>query len=413
MGRTPLLDALACLLIGLLLGLERERSTPASEARFAGIRTFPLLVLAGYLAALAGEEHGMPLALPALILAVGGLAVAAYLRSGREQVGTTTEFAAVLAPLLGALVSWDQVLLAASLAVVVTLLLTLKSPLHRIAGGVSEEEIVAILKFGIVGIVLVPLLPTHPWGPYGAIVPRQVGYVVLILSGLSLAGYLAVRLVGGRAGWALVGLLGGFVSSTAVTLSLSGKSRDQPGLARALAVGMILASTVLYLRALFVVGLFDTTTARYLAPRLAVLFLAGLASASVGYPRGTEREGEGAPVGNPVELGRAAALGGLFALILLGARFAQETLGSTGLWAAGAVGGLIDVDSVAVAAARLRSQGLATVEAAGGSFLLATVSNLVVKGGIVALVGGRGVARRTLPALAGLGVATLLILWLW
>ena len=407
---TPLGGALVALAIGLLLGLERERSQRPDERLFAGIRTFPLLVLSGYLSGLASRQ-GLPLVLPALLLAVAGLAVASYLRSAVVHAGATTEAAAILAPLLGALVAWNQAVPAISLAVLVTLLLTLKAPLHRIAGSVSEEEIVAILKFGIVSVVLVPLLPTQPIGPYGALVPRHVGLVVVILCGVSLGGYLLVRLLGSGAGWPLAGAVGGLVSSTAVTLSLSGKARAVPELVRPLALGILLASTVLYLRGLLRIWLFDRALAAHLAPRLLVLFTLGaLASALLGQRSAADGAGSIVALGNPVELGRAVGLGLMFAAILLAARAAQEQLGRTGLWTAGFLGGFVDVDSVAIAAARLRQQGITTAGAAGGSYLLATLSNLLVKGGIAVLIGGRGLGRRVWPVFAVLAAATLALL---
>src|SRR5918995_1637364 len=105
----------------------------------------------------------------------------------------------LLAALLGGMVALGEVASAASAAVVATLLLTLKAPLHRMAGAVSEDEILAIVKFGIVAVVLLPLLPDQPMGPYGALVPRKLGLLVVIISGVSLVGYLMVRLLGGRA----------------------------------------------------------------------------------------------------------------------------------------------------------------------------------------------------------------------
>ena len=213
---TPLGGAFVALLLGLLLGLERERAKKA-QPLFAGIRTLPLISLSGFFAATAAEK-GMPLVLPALLLAVGAFGLASYLRATEPDAGITSEMAAIVAALLGAVVAWRQVPLAASAAVVVTLLLTLKAPLHRLAGKVSGEEVLAIVKFGIVAVVLLPLLPDAPVGPYGALVPRKVGLMVVILSGVSLVGYLLVRILGGRAGWALAGALGGLVSSTATTL---------------------------------------------------------------------------------------------------------------------------------------------------------------------------------------------------
>lgn len=409
MIHTPIGGALVTLLIGLLLGLERERSQGKAEGLFAGIRTFPLLTLSGYMAGFAAD-HGASLVLPATLLGIGGLAAISYVRSSQQHAGATTEVLAVFAPLLGALVQWGQAPLAASTAVVTTLLLTQKAPLHKIAGSISEEEIVAILKFAIVAVVLVPLLPARQMGPYGAIVPRQVGIVVLILSGVSLLAYLLVRLLGDRVGWVLAGLLGGMVSSTAVTLSFSSKARGAPAASRPLAVGLVLASTVLYLRSLLLTTIFDRELGFYLAPRLVVLFAIGAVFAAVLFRKKATSGTDRPSLGNPVELGRALTLGLLFTGIVVLSRVAQAKLGTRGLWLTGAVGGLIDVDSVAVAVARLHHQGLAPVESAGGSLLLATLSNAVLKSGIVVAIGGASLARVVLPAFGVLMAATVAIL---
>jgi uncharacterized membrane protein (DUF4010 family) len=406
---TPLGGAFVSLLLGLLLGLERERAKRA-EPLFAGIRTLPLIALCGFFSATAGQK-GMPLVLPALLLAVGAFGLASYLRAPEPDAGITSEVTALVAALLGAAVAWGQVPLAAAAAVVVTLLLTLKDPLHRLAGRVSGEEVLAIVKFGIVAVVILPLLPDEPVGPYGALVPRKVGLMVVILSGVSLVGYLLVRILGGRAGWALAGALGGLVSSTATTLSFSSKARDAREQTPALAVGVILASTVLYLRGAVVLGLMDRQLAMYLAPRLAVLLGIGLVFAAVQFRRGQRRPAEAMDLGNPVELGRAILLGLVFAVVIVLARVAQHKLGTAGLWTVGLIGGLVDVDSVAVAAARLRQQELATFEVAGGAYLLATVSNLAFKGAAVALTAGGEMARRVLPCFAVLAVATIAVLF--
>ena len=407
---TPAGGALVTLFIGLLLGLERERSQgKGGEGLFAGIRTFPILALSGYIAGFAAD-HGASLVLPATLLVIGSLAALSYWRSSSQHAGATTEVLALVAPLLGALVQWGQAPLAAAIAVVTTLLLTQKAPLHKIAGNISEEEIVAILKFGLVAVVLVPLLPTRPLGPYEAIVPRQVGIVVLILSGVSLLAYLLVRLLGDRAGWVLAGLLGGMVSSTAVTLSFSGKARDAPGAVRPLAVGLVLASTVLYMRGLLLTAIFDRELGIYLAPRLVALFVLGAVFAGFLFRKKATSSAEKPPLGNPVELGRAVTLGLIFSGVVVLSRVAQARLGTQGLWLTGVVGGFIDVDSVAVAVARLHQQGMAPVESAGGAFLLATLSNAVLKSGIVLIIGGARLARIVLPAFGILVVGTVAIL---
>jgi uncharacterized membrane protein (DUF4010 family) len=407
---TPLGGATVALLLGLLLGLERQRAKKG--AAFAGIRTFPLFAVCGFFGALAGLK-GIPWALPAVLLIVGGFGIAAYVREPEAGTGVTTEMTGLLVAVLGAVVALGEPAAAAAVAVLATLLLTLKAPLHRMAGAISEDEILAAMKFAVVAVVILPLLPDRPMGPYGALVPRNVGLLVVLLSGVGLFGYVLVKLLGGRAGWAIAGALGGLVSSTATTLSFAGKAREAAEQARALAVGVILASTVLYVRGGVVIALLDRELAAHLAPRLGVLFAVGLLAAALLYrrPRG-ERE-DGVSFGNPVELGRAVALAAIFAVVIVLARVAQERLGTAGLWVVGALGGLVDVDSVAVASARVRQDGAAALPAAAGAYLLATVTNLLFKAGAVLATGGRELARRVLPAFGALAAATgaLLVAW--
>lgn len=401
--------AVVAAMLGLLLGLERERTRMAKGSLFAGIRTFPLLCLAGFLGALLSQA-GPPLVLPAVLVGVGGLVVVSYLRTSEADLGATTEATALLAPLLGALVAFDKAPLAAAVAVLATLLLAQKDPLRRFAGAVSGDEILGLLKFGIVAAILLPLLPATPVGPLGAIVPRHVGLVVLTICGVSLGGYALVRLVGGRAGWTLAGLVGGLVSSTAVTLSFSGRARSSPTLARPLAAGILLASTVLYLRGLALLAVFDLPLALYLLPRL--LALTAVAALFVWRElRARDAGGRGqVDVGNPLDLGKALLLGLLFAAVLVVARVAQSRFGTAGFWGAAAVGGLVDVDSVTLASADLRGEGVVTLQIAAGGYLLGTLANLVVKAIMVAVAGGPLLRRHVLPGFLAMAAVTVVLL---
>jgi uncharacterized membrane protein (DUF4010 family) len=234
--------------------------------------------------------------------------------------------------------------------------------------------------------------------------------VVVALTAVSLIGYVLVRIAGGRAGWSLAGLLGGFVSSTAVALSLSGRARSLPDQTRPLAAGIVLASAVLYLRSLVVLSLFDRELAARLMPAFVLLLLAGLVMGYAVVRRASHgAPAEGVRLGNPVELGQALILALLFMAILLGVRFAETRLGSRGLWVTGLIGGLIDVDSVVVATADLRNHGLVSLDAAATNCLLATLANLLLKLAFVIGIGRKALARHVLWPFLALMLLTLII----
>lgn len=406
--------AFIAIVTGGLLGLERQRSADGDgDARnlFAGIRTFSLFSLCGFLAAhLTGS--GLPLAVPAVVLAVAGFITVAYVRTSVHDPGLTSEMAALVAVLLGALIGFGQAPLAVAIGVVVAVILSQRDPLHRFVAALSEEEVLAILKFGIVAVVLLPLLPDHPLGPFGAIVPRRVGFLVAAICGLGLAGYVLVRWIGSHAGFALAGLLGGLVSSTAVTLGFSSRARANPEAVPAIASGIVLASVVVYLRGLGFLVLFEPEVARELWWRALLLAAVGGAFVASGFRRQGKAEAGALKLGNPVDLGRAASLGLIFAGILVVGRAAQAWLGTAGFWATSAVAGLVDVDSILVTGMDLHKQGLVSPRTAALGFLLATVANLVAKGTIVLVTGGRALARRVFPGFLAMALATaVLLLW--
>lgn len=234
-------------LIGLLIGLEREHSQQESETtHFAGIRTFPMITLLGCTTALLAEENQI------WLFAVGmagmvGLILTVYAFSAQHgDLGVTTEIVALLAYLIGGLVYWNEIWLAVALGVIVTVLLALRPFLHNLVARIDREDIYATLKFVVVSAVILPLLPDEAYGPWGVLNPFQIWLIVVFVSAVSFTGYVAIKLLGPRRGIGLTGFLGGLVSSTAVTLGFSQRSRETPPLARHLALGIVIASTTMY-----------------------------------------------------------------------------------------------------------------------------------------------------------------------
>jgi uncharacterized membrane protein (DUF4010 family) len=208
----PFLTSLA---IGLLIGLERERSPFAR----AGLRTFSLVALAGTLGALLSEKAGAPWMLGAGLLIMGGMMVASYFKASEsEDPGTTTVAAVVICYTLGAMVWYDMEQLAVTLAILTTALLYFKPELRGVSRNLTRLDLVSILQFAVLSFVILPILPNQNYGPYNAINPYQVWWMVVLISGLSLAGYAALRVAGQRHGTLLTGLFGGIASSTATAV---------------------------------------------------------------------------------------------------------------------------------------------------------------------------------------------------
>jgi hypothetical protein len=178
------------LLMGLLIGVEREHSRVDDEPLFAGVRTFPLIVLTGYLAGLLSQA-GFVWVLPVALAGTCAIVVAAYVANlGGAHKGATTEFMALLAFIFGALAALGMLIPAATFAVVTTLLLSTKGPLHQLAQGIREDEIYAVLKFGIVSVIVLPLLPNRTFGPFQVLNPRLIWWMVVLISAVSMIGYL-------------------------------------------------------------------------------------------------------------------------------------------------------------------------------------------------------------------------------
>ena len=406
----------AALAIGLLIGLEREHAAArAQEKIFAGVRTFPLLSLAGCMALLLSENLGSPLPFGIITALVGILVAVTYAISARQgQIGMTTEIAAVVAYLLGALCYTEQFALAAALTVVTMVLLSLKLEMRALAAKLSQEDIYATLKFAVITAIVLPVLPNRTFGPLDVLNPYKIWLMVIFISGISFLGYLLIKIVGPRQGIGLTGLLGGLVSSTAVTLSFSQRSTREKTLARPFAMAIMVAWTVMFARILVVVSALNR-------PLFGVLWLPLLIAGVVGlgycgYLALAQRTRETGDVdfANPFELGPAVKFGLLYAAILLIAKAAQLYLGNTGVYLSSIVAGLTDVDAITLSLSQLSSGGASALDlvTAARGIVFACISNTAVKGGIVLASGSRELRRALLPGFVAMLGATLAVAFL-
>lgn len=246
------------LAIGFLIGLQREFSykVEGEGCSFAGVRTFALLGLAGCTAALAAETAGTPALFVAVLVVIGALVVTSYVVTSRGgDVGTTTEVAAVITVLAGALCYWGLLQLAVAIAVATAVMLSAKLELRRFVARLRREDIVATLKFAVVTAIILPVFPNQGVGvpPFDILNPYQIWLMVVLISGIGFVGYVLIQIVGPRRGIGLTGVLGGLVSSTAVTWSLAQRSRNRERLARSLALAIVVAWSMMFARVLVAV----------------------------------------------------------------------------------------------------------------------------------------------------------------
>jgi uncharacterized membrane protein (DUF4010 family) len=405
------------LLIGILIGLEREYARLKEEVRaFAGVRTFPLIALLGCSAALITDLTG-GWAFGVLLLLLGVLVAIAYAVDAIQgRVGLTSEVAATVVFICGALAYWNHLELAAALGVVTFGFLTLKPQLHNLAQRISSEDLYATLKFAIISLIVLPVLPNQTYGPppFDAFNPYRTWLMVVFISGISFLGYVLIKVIGSRRGIGLTGLLGGLVSSTAVTLSFSERSQDHPDLARPFALAITLAWTMMFGRVIVEVAVLNRALLEALWLPMAAGMAAGLVFCAYYYLSQRTEEGSDVALANPFELGPAVKFGILYAVILVVAKAARFYFQDAGLYAAAAVAGLADVDAITLSMAELAgADGGIAIPTATRAVVLAAISNTIVKGGIALSIGAVTLRRALLPPLVAMLATSAVVAFLF
>ena len=400
----------AALLIGALIGLEREFVQQRTEERdFAGIRTFSLIALLGAVAGYFSQQFGLLLFI-AVYISLALLVWASHLGDiyRGHQEGITTEVVALIVPLLGAMVIWGEVELAAALGVITALLLALKPRLHGLARRMSAEDLRATLEFAIITAVILPLLPNQRLGPFGLLNPFQIWLLVIFVSGIGFLGYVLIKILGAEQGVGLTGVLGGLVSSTATTVSLASRSKGQPGLSPILVRGIILASCVMFPRVLVEVGVIYPPLLRLVSIPVGAMLLVSLVSVLYLWRKrrtDEQEDREEMKVSNPLKLPTAITFALAFSVVLIVIRAANDFFGEAGVYVASALTGLTDVDAITLSASELASNGQLQPQVAAMAVVLATLVNTAAKAAMVWFLGAREL-RRTVMRAFGLVLLT-------
>ena len=389
--------------LGLLIGLQRERT----DARLAGFRTFPLVTVLGALCGLLADSYGGwivagGLAALALIIVGGNLPL---LRGGGQPPGVTTEVTMLVMYAIGVYLMVGEMAVAIAICGAVAVLLHLKPQLHSLAAKIGDRDFTAVMQFALISLVVLPVLPDRYFGPYDVLNPFRIWLMVVLIVGISLAGYVAYKLLGVRAGAWAAGVLGGLISSTAPTVSIARRSAQGPGAAELSAFVILVASAIVFLR----VGILIWATApAFLRTALLPLLAMFVVLVLLGWSNLRTPEGRSGPLpeqGNPTELRSALLFGLLYAIVLLAVAAANAAFGDRGLYIAAVLSGLTDMDAITLSIAQLVSTEQITPATGWRLILVAAMANLAFKTGVVAILGDRRLLGRVA---VGFGVASAL-----
>ncbi len=401
---------LVALGIGGLVGMEREQSESAGT--FAGSRTFPLFGLYGAVVQAFFPEL-LPVALAVLAVPLTVAYVAKIATVG--DVGLTTVTAALVTVLLGALTMHSEqgLVLAVVVGGVMTILLSAKDPIHAVADRIDERERRAAAKLILVTLVVLPVLPNRELDVIGGLNPRFVWLMVVFVSGLGFVAYLLTLAIGTERGIILTGVLGGFVSSTATTVSMAERTAENPPLYRVAGVAAVIAATVMFPRALVEVAVVNPALFPHAAvPMLVMTVVAAVATVAL-YWRSDESEAIDTEMTNPFRLRSALFFGALFAAVLLVSEYANSFFGAQGIYVTAFLSGLADVDAMTLSLSKLAAEGSVSPDVATTGIVIAAIANTLVKAALTWILGTRRLGRRVtavlgVAALAGLVVVVAL-----
>lgn len=402
--------------IGFFIGLQREFSHGGEGKTIpAGERTFALIALSGALAAMGSDQFRQPLIFFGLLLAVGLLVVVGYIFKARnEHFGMTTEAAILVTVLLGGLCYWNYVGLAVAIAVITTLLLSLKFETDRLVESLTREDVNAALQFAIVSAIVLPVLPNQALlpPPFDVLNPFKIWLMVVFISGISFLGYVLIKVLRDERGIGMTGFLGGLVSSTAVTYNMAQRS-TKIKLPRLLAYAIMLSWAVMIPRVLVQVGVLNWQLLLEAWLPLTIAGLATLGYALLLYVARPSVDRQRLALQNPFDIMAALRFGILYAAVLLISRSAQLYLGPSGVLISSFVSGFVDVNAIALGLSELSSSGGLDLPTAALGVMLSVLANTISKGGIVVWLGSPALKRAIWPGVALIllaGIAAIVLL---
>ena len=388
-----ILGVLISLGIGLIIGLEREYDKLKEENGIAGIRTFPIVAILGF--SLANLTTLFTPWLLIISLSAFILFLAFYHFSRKQEdhgQGLTTNFALIVTFVLGIMVSASYYRDAVATAVIIVTLLSLKTRFRSVISNITSEELFAFIKFSIIALLILPFLPNKEYGPDNLLNPFEIGSIIVIVSFLNFIGYFLVKFVGSKKGIILTALLGGLISSTAVTWNYASRSKESTELSKKYSAGIIVASAIMFPRLALLAYIFNSEILKYLALPFGLLTLVCTAAALLLMRGDNNIPTTNIKLGNPLNMLNAIGFGVVYLVILFAVFYSNQFFGENGLYYSALIAGLADTDAITISMAKFSLEG-EKLKLAASVIIAATISNMLVKLVITLLKGSKSTAK--------------------
>ncbi|QQX75304.1 MULTISPECIES: MgtC/SapB family protein [Aequorivita] len=401
--------------LGMLVGLQRQKS----DHEMAGVRTFTLISVMGVISAFLARDFDNPYLLPVLGMCITALLVTANViklnKLNDTDVGQTTEVAALLMFAVGAYLVMGDRIVAVIVGGSMAILLYVKERLHNFIENLKEKDLAAIMTFAGISLVILPLLPNKTYGPFDVLNPQNIWLMVTLIVGISVVGYFIYKFVGKKVGIISNGILGGLISSTATTVSYARKTKDAEAINKMAAFVITAASAVALIRVLVEVGVvIPEKLPEIVLPLITVFVLMALLCVGLFYIISKNGGNEKMPEPkNPAQFKSALIFGLLYGGILLAVAFTKEEFGNEALYVVAIISGLTDVDAITLSLSQLMKGGGLNTSTGWRLILLATLSNLLFKGIMAAVLGTRQLAKWIGISFGITITFGLLLMWLW
>lgn len=407
------------LLLGSVIGIERERNHQNQDQQyeFGGIRTMSLISMFGFLLYKLFGDNVTIFAI--FIFGFWMLIVASYVASSliNKNTGATTEIAALFVFLIGVLVAMNQQLFAATVTLLVVMLLYFKGTLHTFAKKIEKEEFYDTIKFIAVAFIILPLLPNKTFDSLQVINPYQIWFFVVLICAISFVSYIAIKLLGARRGVGLSGFFGGLISSTALSISLSQLSKKNSKIVNPIVFGILLACSAMFFRVLIEVSVLNSEIFRYLGSPIIYMGLTGFLLSIYFWMKSQNSKKDDISskeiyLKSPLQLGSAIKFAFLIVCLLFISKYASIHYGSNAIYLTAFITGLVDVDAITVSVSNLSKDGSLSLELASAAITIAVITNTFVKALIVLAFASKDVARKTFFALLTVILVGILSLYL-